>query len=88
MHSISVNKSLRTYHLQHRKHKKSLWVRSGFHLEKSAKSYTNRNKSNISKKYTFLPSTPLNKIVSEWSIYHIETIKIILGGGLNFTSKN
>ena len=30
---------------------------------------------------------PLNKIVLEWSIYPIATIKISFGSGLDFTSK-
>ena len=40
------------------------------------------------RKYTFLNNTPINKIVLEWSIYYIETIKNRFGSSLNFTSKN
>ena len=48
LHSVSVNKIVLEYTIYSiKKHKKSIWVRSGFHLEKLAKSYTNRNKSNI-----------------------------------------
>ena len=59
---------------------------SGFHLEKLIMSYTNRYKTNISEN-THFDIKPLNKIVSEWSIYPIETVKIWFGSGLNFSSK-
>ena len=36
-----------------KKHKNSIYVRSGFHLEKLAKSYTNINMSNISENTHF-----------------------------------
>ena len=36
-----------------KKHKNSIYARSGFHLEKMAKFYTNRYKSNISENADF-----------------------------------
>ena len=74
-------------HLPHRNHKNSILKWSEFHLKKLAKSYEKHKKLRYLKKCTFLYSTSLNKIVSEWSIYPIETIKIRFGSGLDFTSK-
>ena len=57
---------------------------SGIHLQKLGKSYKTIKKVRYLKKYTFLHSTPLDKIVLEWSIYPIETIKIRFVSGLDF----
>ena len=62
--------SLKIYDLHYRKHKKSIWVRYGFYLEKMAKSYRiTTNECNI--KNTFLNSTAVHKTVLQWAIHPI-----------------
>ena len=87
LHSVNVNKSLRIYHLQHKKHKKSTWVRSEFHLKKLAKSYTNRNKTNISENTHFCI---VHTLINNLRMVHLphRNYKNLIGSSLNFTSKN
>ena len=86
--SLMSNKPVYKIKNKSKKHKNSIQVRSGFHLENLAKSYTNRYNSNISENTHFSHNTPLSEIVLECSIYPIETIKIRFVSSLNFTSKN
>ena len=63
---------------------------SGFHLEKFAKSFAHRCKSNISEHTHFYIIHPSIKqsYNGPFTVYPIETIKILFGSSLSFTSKN
>ena len=61
-------------HLPHRNHKTRTWKLSEFPLKNWLNPKKTR-KMTISQKVQFFAQYTLNKIVLEWSIYPIETIK-------------
>ena len=65
----------------------SIWERSGFYLQNLSKTYKTIKKCDVSKKVHFVNGAPVIKIILEYAVHPIDTIKVRFGRSLDFTSK-